>query len=321
MTITAFDLKLANFIQDKGSIDFASCVSLFNKSESTLKRNIYTLNEYLSEDLHFSINNHNIQTNMTYADFSNLCEEIKLEDYSPSIDERIKLIISYAFFEGTLNTTKLYRELNLSISTKKSDRKQLGKMLNEKGIEVINRYRKGIELQGNEKYLRMYVARKLISVIELNENDEFVERRANTPVQELLYNKFEEYLAVYHDEVTEELEKLFEKMETSVDYASKKFIYIHTAISLLRIKQGYEMETTLKGMPGIPHYHMLPVKKDSYYLDYLIASLNYKKPLDFPENKKIEIITQDYIQTIEEKMDVHFYLSDEIYQEIYSYLY
>lgn len=321
MTITAFDLKLANFIQDKGSIDLNLCTSLFNKSESTLKRNIYKLNEYLSEDLHFSINNHHVKTNMTYEDFSKLCEGIQLKDYSISLNERIILFICYTFFEGTLNTTQLYQELNLSISTKKSDRKELDKFLLDKEVQVINRRRKGIELVGNERFLRMYVAQKLIEVIELNENDEFVQRKANTPVQMLLYNKFEEYLAVYHDEVTEELENLFKKFQSSVDYASKKFIYIHTAISLLRIKKGYGIQNSLKNMPAIPHYHMLPIEKDSQYLDYLIASLNYKEPLDFPKNPTIQKITNDFIQMIEKKMNVYFHLKDEIYKEIYAYLY
>jgi transcriptional antiterminator len=321
MTITGFDLTLANFVQDKGSIDFETCISLYDKSESTLKRNIYTLNEYLPEHLHFSIHDNNIQTNMTYADFARLCENIKLDDYSTSMDERMMLVICYAFFEGVLNTTELYTTLNLSISTKKNDRQELGKMLGKRDVEVINRHRKGIELTGNEQFLRMYVARKLISVIELNENDEFIQRKANTPIQKLLYNKFEKYLAVYHNEVTEELEKLFEKTETSVDYASKKFIYIHTAISLLRIKQGYVMSSVLESMPPVPHYHMLPVETDSRYLDYLIASLNYKEPMDFPQNKNIKKITHGFIRTIEEKMDVHFYVQDDIYKEIYAYLY
>lgn len=321
MTVTEFDLKLANFVQDKGTIDFDTCVSLYDKSESTLKRSIYTLNEYLPEDLHFSISNHNIQTNMTYADFSMLCVKIDLSDYSTSIDERIMLVICYAFFQGILNTTELYKKLGLSISTKKKDRKELGKMLGNNDVQVINRHSKGIELVGNERYLRMYVARKLISVIELNENDEFIQRKANTPIQKLLYNKFEEYLGVYHDEVTEELKKLFKKTETSVDYASKKFIYIHTAISLLRIKKGYQIKENLEDMPKVSHYNMLPVKTDSRYLDYLIVSLNYKETMEFPKNENIEKITNDFIQTIEREMDVQFYVQDEIYKEIYAYLY
>ena len=167
----------------------------------------------------------------------------------------------------------------------------------------------------------MYVARKLISVIELNANDAFIQRKANTPIQKLLYSKFEKYLAIYHDEVTEELEKLFKKTKTSVDYASKKFIYIHTAISLLRIKQGYQMTENIENMPKVPHYNMLPVETDSRYLDYLIVSLNYKETIDFPKDETIEKITHDFIQTIEAEMAVQFYVPDEIYKEVYVYLY
>lgn len=321
MVVTEFDLKLANYVQDKGSIDFATCVGLYNKSKSTLKRSIYTLNEYLPSHLHFSISQNEMKTNMSYEDFSNLCKRLELEDYASSVDERVSLIVCQAFLQGIVNMTKLYDTLNLSLSTKKNDRKELGYLLEEKNITIRNRHKRGIQLEGNEIFLRMFVARRLISVMELDKNDYYIPRKANTPVQKLLYIMFEEHLSCYHSKVVEMIEKIVGEQSRAVDYASKKFIYIHLAISLMRNEKGFPITRSLEDMPEVPQHHLLPVKQDSQYMDYLIASLNYKEPLTFPANNNIRAMTQHLIKEIEKDSSIHFYTYEDMYDELYAYLY
>ena len=321
MVVTEFDLKLANYVQDKGKIDFDSCVDLYDKSKSTLKRSIYTLNEYLPSHLHFSISQNEMKTNMSYEDFSNLCKGLRLEDYASSLDERLSLIVCQAFLQGIVNMTKLYETLNLSLSTKKNDRKELGYLLEEKKITIRNRHKRGIQLEGNETFLRMFVARRLISVIELDKNDYYIPRKANTPVQKLLYQMFEEHLADHHDEVIELIEQLVDNKSKAVDYASKKFIYIHLAISLMRNEKGYYITRSLEDMPEVPKHRLLPIKQDSQYMDYLVASLNYKEPLTFPLNKMIQDMTQQLMSEIETALSIRFYTYQDLYDELYAYLY
>ena len=138
------------------------------------RRSIYTLNEYIPDHLRFSISHHEIRTNMTYADFSALCQRLDMNDYSPSLEERLSLIVCFGLLDGIVNMTELYARLNLSLSTKKKDRKELGFLLQQNGIEVVNRHRKGVSFEGNERFLRMIAARNLLSVIELNKNDDYV---------------------------------------------------------------------------------------------------------------------------------------------------
>lgn len=321
MVVTQFDLKLANYVQDKGRIDFESCEELFGKSTSTLKRSIYNLNEYIPDHLSFSISHHEIRTNMTYADFAGLCIRLDLADYSVSVDERLVLIVTYGLMNGIVNMTKLYTQLNLSLSTKKKDRKALGYMLESNGITIVNRHSKGVSFEGNERFLRMFVARNLLSVIELNKNDEYVPRQANTPVQKLLYSLFKEHLSGFHDEVTRKLSQFFGPTARQVDYPSKKFIYLHMMISLIRIRNGYYIEKHTDDMPKVASHHLLPVKEDSDYLDQLIASLNYKVPLEFPENNYLQNKTEQLISDIEDKQEIHFYTYEEFHKEIYAYLY
>lgn len=119
MVVTEFDLRLANYVQEKGRVDFASCEQLFNKSESTLKRSLYNLNEYLPETKRFNISHHSMQTGMTYADYSNLCSSLSIDDYSPTIEERTALILTLSYLKNILNMTQLYKKLNISLSTKR----------------------------------------------------------------------------------------------------------------------------------------------------------------------------------------------------------
>lgn len=150
--ITEFDLKLANYIQDKEAIDFESCVTLFEKSVSTIKRSVYRLNAYLPEELHFRVQNHTIETEMTYSDYVRLCQKLELKDYSPSVEERLNLAICYGFLQEIVNMTALYDSLYLSLSTKKKDRKKLGFLLEENGVEIVNRHSLGTSFHGNERF-------------------------------------------------------------------------------------------------------------------------------------------------------------------------
>lgn len=321
MTVTQFDLKLANHVQDKGRIDLEACEALFGKSKSTLKRSLYSLNDYLPEHLHFSISNHGMKTNMTYADFLRLCKSISPQDYTASLDERYSLVICKAVLKGRVNVSNLYQEIGLSLSTKKKDRKELGRLLEEKGVQVINCHKLGIQLEGNERFLRMYVARKLISVVESTEGDQLVPRKANTPIQKILFNMFEEYLSEYHTEVIKNLSMFFGDNAKPLDYASKKFIYVFTAISLMRLEKGHSIKNILSGMPEVKKHYIFPTEEDSQYMDYLLASLNYKQLLEFPEDITVSLMTKNLIAAVETDKSIQFHTYKEFFDDLYAYLY
>lgn len=321
MVVTEFDLRLANYVQEKGRVDFASCEQLFNKSESTLKRSLYNLNEYLPETKRFNISHHSMQTGMTYADYSNLCSSLSIDDYSPTIEERTALILTLSYLKNILNMTQLYKKLNISLSTKKKDRLKMEQFLKGTGVRAVNRHRKGISFAGNEKYIRMYVARELMSIIELDKKDRYIPRRANTPVQTLLYNELKKHLEQYHEKAVNRLNLYFGEDAVPMDYPSKKFIYIHTIISLLRIDKGHPIKQPPEEMPPVKHYELLPDHIESRYLDYLIASLNFKEALDFPQDKDLETAVKEVLAKVEEKMHIHFHTYRAIVNECYSYIY
>ncbi|SFC05307.1 hypothetical protein SAMN04488102_102338 [Alkalibacterium subtropicum] len=321
MVVTEFDLRLANYVQEKGRVDFASCEQLFNKSESTLKRSLYNLNEYLPETKRFNISHHSMQTDMTYADYSSLCSSLSIDDYSPTIEERIALILTLSYLKNILNMTQLYQKLNFSLSTKKKDRLKMDQFLEGTGVRAVNRHRKGISFEGNEKYIRMYVARELMSIIELDKNDCYIPRKANTPVQTLLYDEFVKHLELYHEKAVNRLKLFFGEDAVPMDYPSKKFIYIHTIISLSRIEKGHPINKPPKEMPPVKHYDLLANAIESRYLDYLIASLNFKEPLEFPQDEGLESVVHELLRTVQEKMHIHFHTYRDVVNECYAYIY
>lgn len=167
----------------------------------------------------------------------------------------------------------------------------------------------------------MFVAKELMAVIELDKADNFVERLANTPIQRLLYKQFKEHLGSYHGEVLKRLERFLGPERSAIDYASKKFIYIHEAISLMRIEKGYGIPDELTDIPQVPQHHILPSKKDSTYFDYLIASLNYKKPFSFPVREELKGYVSEFIERLEMELAVYFYTYQKMHDELYAYLY
>lgn len=321
VTVSNFKLALANFIQNRERVSIEKCESNFFKSSSTIKRSLYELNAYLPEDKTFLITNYEIVSRISYNDFLTLCSSIDINDYMASSEERVTLVVVTSFLKGYVNLTHLYDQLNVSLSTKKNDRKQLEKVVKNESLKVINLRRKGITIQGNEQLFRMYVAGKLLSIVELDEKDEFTARRANTPIQQLMYEMFAGQLFGHGREVGRDLSVFFKNKQTTTDYASKKFLAVYYAISLIRIKKGLFLTFDQSLLPPVEANELLDDDEESRYLDYLIASLNYKQSLNFPYHETYDELCQYLIELFEKQLKLKFYTHDELFRHLYAYLY
>lgn len=56
---------------------------------------------------------------MTYPEYLTFIQSLTLEDYVPSQNERLDIMVIYAFFNPALNMSHLYETLHFSPSTKK----------------------------------------------------------------------------------------------------------------------------------------------------------------------------------------------------------
>lgn len=319
--LNKFDLRFADFLQDEGCVGLDECEKRYKKSQSTLKRCVYRINNYLPMHLSFIIENNQVYSRINRIDYENLCIELKLKDYSTVLGERILLILFSGFFNGKINLTKLYEDIGLSQTTKKKDSRKMKEELQKMNLFVVNHYRKGIEITGSEDNYRNYIALKLSNIIELDKEDDLKARKANTPIQKLVYHSFIEKLKEIHDETKPFIQDLLDERQLSVDYASKKFLYIYYALATFRIKREYFIQDYSVETVEVPKFSLFNHPLESKYMDYVIASLNYKEPLRFPKNKVIEQLTYFFMSIVNNDYGIKIYTEKEFFHALYAYIY
>lgn len=318
--LNKFELRFADFLQDEGIVKLGECETRFQKSQSTLKRSIYRMNDYLPPEQHFVIKNNQVMSQINRADYEELCERLELREYATGLGERILLILFTGFFEEKVNLTQLYEDLGLSQTTRKKDSRKLKAYLKDMHLNVENHYNKGIAITGTEESYRNYIALKLSNIIELDREDDLTARKANTPVQKQVYQSYIDEIKRWYRKTKMSIQESLEQKHLSVDYASKKFLYIYYTIARMRMKKGHIVKKdTLK--IETPHFHLFENKEESRYMDYVMASLNYKEPLQFPIDDKIKKIVNLLIDTVEIHFEMIIYTKVDLFESLYAYMY
>lgn len=321
MTINQFELKLANYIQNSGRVSLAKCASFFKKSESTIKRGIYHINGYLPAEKAFLLDENEIESRIHYQDYLSLCA-VDLSEYNSTPEERHQLIFLTLFLQDDISLARLYIELGLSETTRKNDRKSLQKRLATVGFRLEHIPGKGIMIRGEERQYRVRAAMQLLDIIELDEQDSFRARRANTPIQRLLAERFFEAGAPHFREAREKMrEKVFHDEHRSVDYPSRKLTYLYYVLSQIRMRMGYRVHFDNSTLPEANPHQLFEDHEENLHFDYLVMSLNYKTPLPFPFDPRVDELTLSFIREVEKGLGITFYSRYGPYRMLYAYLY
>lgn len=91
------------------------------------------------------------------------------KDYLSSSDERIRVMITAIFFQNYVNSSKLYEQWGLSLTTKKQDTALLRQFLTRYGLELVTKKKKGLSIQGDELQLRFLVIDILHPLLNLHQ--------------------------------------------------------------------------------------------------------------------------------------------------------
>ncbi|WP_440895257.1 hypothetical protein ACS127_11880 [Amphibacillus sp. Q70] len=319
--LNKFDLRFAGFLQDEGVVSLKECEERYNKSQSTLKRCVYRINKYLPNHQAFLIKQNQVFSQIDRQKYESLCQKLSLEEYSTNIGERIMSILFKGFFDDTINQTQLYKEIDLSQTTKKKDNRILKEKLAEMNLKAENLYRLGIRIKGSEAEYRKYIALKLSNIVELDKDDHITARKANTPIQKKVFITYIETILSIHRKTKKVILELLDKNSLSVDYASKKFLYIYLAISTLRIERGHCIQEETKGMPEVPAYHLFDHPLESKHMDYIMASLNYKGLVQFPFNQSVNSVVEALVLTVKNEIQQELYTEKALFESLYSYIY
>ena len=107
MSIHSYDLQTCAFIQEKQTLSLEKCSRLSGKSIASVKRSIAAVNEYLAPAQQILISNNQAVFQMTYPEYLAFIQSLTLEDYVPSQNERLDIMVIYAFFNPALNMSHL----------------------------------------------------------------------------------------------------------------------------------------------------------------------------------------------------------------------
>lgn len=238
ISINQYDIAFLSFMQDKGQLAFTDIPEHFpGKSLLTLKRSVANINYYLKTE-RIAIHADSFVCDLTYADLLAFLSNLKVKDYNSSVEERIKLILFYAFLYTTVNTSRLYEEIGISLTTKKKDLKILENYLSARDLksEVVSR--KGIRITGNETAWRILIMEILASICELNHEASLVGRAANDVYERLMFSRFSQQSQTL-PEVVSRFHAVIRDEQLALSYPSKKLLYIWLLLESVRAPESH----------------------------------------------------------------------------------
>ena len=149
MSLSYNDLTLLRYIQKRQMIPLSKTALHFQKNESSIRRTIEQINLYSSEPM-VRIEKSICYSCISYEDLVSFIRNLDQKDYLSSSDERIRVMITAIFFQNYVNSSKLYEQWGLSLTTKKQDTALLRQFLTRYGLELVTKKKKGLSIQGDE---------------------------------------------------------------------------------------------------------------------------------------------------------------------------
>lgn len=99
------------------------------------------------------------------------------------------LLFCLSMVDGHVNFSKQYELLEISQSTKKKDRQNFLQELQKQQLKFQSFRGKGVTITGDELTLRIQTTQIISQIIELDEQNRIVVRKANNPLQTLIYER------------------------------------------------------------------------------------------------------------------------------------
>ncbi|WP_435927555.1 PRD domain-containing protein [Dryocola sp. BD613] len=318
ISINNFDIQFLSYMQENGELLFKDVNNIFpDKSIISLKRCQSSINYYLPYDKQLFCENDAFHCRINYEDFLEFLQKTHLGNYLSSVEERITLIIFYCFLYGTVNTSRLYEEIGVSLTTKKKDMKVLADYLSAYKLELVVVNRKGVTIRGNETGFRIIVMRIIATVTELNHHFRPVARAANNVYQRLMYQRFSHD---YLDQVNlqaDAFRDFIDQHYLDLSYPGRKLLFIYLLIVKKRMDQGTENMILPELNIVLPEQNLLADETENRFINHFIISLDHNVEC----LSLVDISLQEYIRRliyriqfrIVTRITQHRGLFDEIY--------
>lgn len=280
------------------------------------------INLHLPDDKQLRIEKNTIISQLKYNDYIDFVSNLQLEHYISSQKERIAAIIVFSFFYPILNVSKLYEKMGMSLTTKKKDNKALTEYLNKRNLRFEVVPKKGMKVAGSERSYRILTASILVSLVEIDSAGNLMNRKANNPLQKMIFEVFAEMAKVEIAEAKDLLNKFIKENQVRMSYPSKKFCLLCLVLSLYRFRQGYMLEAEMELDLKVPNYQLfINQKRENLFFTYLAASLDYMSFSPPPMDTRLKMAVLAFINQVQDHIVTTFYDYEAIFNEVYSYIY
>ena len=258
MSLNNLDCFILNEIIENKKIFFDDLVRKYNTTDRNIRYKIDNINFYLNKEKLPTIRITRKGEIVFNNEDINLLESnvfiIKNRDYIFSKYERQKIVLIFILLSIDVFTIQsILDEINVSLSTLKNDIRELKKILEKNGLELIHIAKKGLKLRGNEDSIRKII----LNILLESGLDSFIEDHRDKI--NVFKRKLKHVFLNSYDEITKENEEknkhidkviieYLEKINGDIDekFSDVLYNYImnYLRIMIIRIKNKKYIKET-----------------------------------------------------------------------------
>lgn len=317
MAISAENLTLLRFIQERKNTHINEVAIRFSKNTSSIRREIQHINAYYKIEL-ITIKNGFCSTEINYQQLANLIHSLPLRDYVSNQTERTDVFLVMAYFLPYVNTTKLYESWGLSMTTKKSDIASLKKDLIDYDLDIITVPQKGLTITGNMFKFRILIANILYPLYDIDSSRNISERISNTPFESLCFPYIAK-MKPYFKKAYETLSIFLENYEVKITSLSEKFGLLFISFTLHTPKYN---QSDLTNMPlPLTNFYIDDNRHLNEIYNRVLTLLDYSQQLFFPHDQILFNVSEAFVQHVLASIHDEIYTQDDLTDEVYHYFY
>ena len=317
-----FDLKFAKYIQEYAPVSLRSAEASLGRTESTLKRSIRNINDYLPHKYRISIEKKHISTRLSYSGYIELLQQIPFKDYITTSTERIDALIVAFSLKDVVNKKNFYKNLGVSKTTLKNDREQIENYLKDYGLSLKSVPKLGSRISGNETRLRVLASRLIMKVIEVGTSNQLIEHRSNTPIKHLMAREFFSECALEIGNAILIFEKIVTENKMVPSYNHKKFFLVYLTLVLKRMGSGHYLPMSeFLSFISPPDLEVFQNPAENYFASLLFSSFTYSTPTLRVYDFNLVRAAHYFCDEIINGLQLTIHNQGEFFEEVYNCVY
>lgn len=316
--LTSSGIELIKYVINNNHKPLSDVARHFNKTPTFIRNEVMNANLHLETKHQISIKNSVVFTAMEYNDYLKFMARLDARNYSPTVMERLEVILVLGYFQNYLNLRKLYEDWGISLTTKKSDIKHLEKYLEKHDLSIERKPGSGIRITGSILHYRVLLIQIISKCIDVN--DFFVEYRgANTPYERLIYQHLISFGYEYLESSRLTVHSFLEEYGNHINYYSKKFFLLYVILASYP-RENTDTHTEKLVLEPLNLY-LFSNRNENIAFNQVASMIDFDPVMPFPYNNKLHELITEMFQFVQSKILTTIHTKDELIEELYTFVY